>query len=738
VFTFTRSGDISSQLRMPIQISGMAIRHSDYEYTGDLFWVTNPSDQFFPEIEFAPGAATAELRVRPKADTVTERDETVSVNLLDYWQVRTTGVIENDDGPTPPMPIVNVSVAPGSVQEDAGENLVFTFTRTGDLSQALTIQLSINGSAAGYDDFNYYLSSPLGRGLQDAGFGFFGDTGFYVQFDPGSATTTLTVVPVPDATIESDETVEIAVGRYSELYGAGDSGTAIGIIRDDDTPPTITVSVAPGSVLEDSGQELIYTFTRDGDLSRRKRIGFDFAGTADSNSDLVYSGDLYHPGPTEFWIGGPAIEFAAGSATAIVRVRPNADTAIEADETVTLRLRDTPGVFATAIIQNDDGLPPPTPIVIGFDPTTGNVLGSSLPASGVGTTKRLSSFGPGPWQNVLTGDFNGDGVTDVAVRNDNGAWLVGASQTGGYLPSVWGGFVTYLPWSSIQVGDVNADGKDDIVGYLTNTGEWWAAISTGASFQNRILTHFATHVGWSDFLVADFTGDGRVDVAARTNYGQWWMAESSAAPHTLSQLHLLTAWSTSVGWRDVSAADMNGDGKADIVGRAVSGGTTSQWWLAQTRRIGPDGPMSAQEMISMPRRYVADLSPLAGWVEPAGWNVVIADTDGDHQDEILGRTNAGEWWQVSKKLSSNTAKLGQWQVTGWLGTFAGDVDGDGKEDLIGRKGNGEWIVSRFPAGPGSQVNSTPANWPANVDMLFASFGSDRFTSFAKEKRVLFG
>jgi hypothetical protein len=277
---------------------------------------------------------------------------------------------------------------------------------------------------------------------------------------------------------------------------------------------------------------------------------------------------------------------------------------------------------------------------------------------------------------------------------------------------VWGGFVAYYPWSSIQVGDVNADGKDDIVGYLPAFGEWWAAISTGSSFQNYVLARFSTSVTWSDFLVADFTGDGRDDVAARTNYGEWWMGETSASVGTPARLDKLTTWSTAVTWRDVKAADMNGDGMQDIVGRAdFSGSDGSEWWLAQTR-------------LAAPNDYVGDLSALALWYEPVGWTVVIADTNGDGSDEILGRTSYGEWWQASKLLGKNTVKLGQWDNTTWDSTLVGDVDGDGKEDLIGLKSSGEWTVSRFPAGPGSQVNSTPATWNSSVDWLFTALGED--------------
>lgn len=354
-------------------------------------------------------------------------------------------------------------------------------------------------------------------------------------------------------------------------------------------------------------------------------------------------------------------------------------------------------------------------VVVGFNPTTGQWQGSTLPGTGTGETKVLAQWATAAqagWQNGLTGDFNGDGVVDVAARTSTGAWWVGASQAGGYSTSFWGQFVGNQPWSSIQVGDVNSDGLDDVIGYLPSVGQWWVGVSNGTSFTNHLLAQFSTEVTWSDFLVADFTGDGRADVAARTNFGEWWMGNTNATVGVQSQLDKLTTWSTAVTWRDVVAADFDGDNISDIVGRAdFPGQDGSEWWLANVR-------------LNAPNDYIADNSKVGIWYEPVGWTVVVADTDGDGSDEILGRSGFGEWWQISDQLAGSTVKLGTWANVDWQTTAVGDVDGDGKDDLIGRQSTGAWLVSRFPNGPGSQVNTTPVTWASNVDWLFSDFGLD--------------
>jgi subtilisin-like proprotein convertase family protein len=668
VYTFSRTGLTTSALTVNYNIGGTATSGTDY--TGATGTVT-----------FVAGSSTAVVVVDPTPDTTVESNETVVLTVASGsgytigGTASASGTIIDDDSE------VSVSVSPTAVVEDGATNLVYTFTRTGSTASSLTVNYSTSGTAAAGTDYT-------------------GATGT-VTFAAGSSTATVTLDPTTDAVVEPDETAILTV-TAGPGYIVGGTPSATGTIANDDTQ--VTIAVAPASVTEDGAGNLVYTFTRAGVTSNALTVNFTVTGTATPGVDFASP-------PTT------TVTFAPGASTATVIIDPTSDPTIEPDETVVLTV--TPGTgytvgaagTATGTITNDDVVVA-APFVVGFNPGTGQWQGSTVPATGAGVTQILATWTPGFWQDGLAGDFNGDGSTDVAARNFFGGWQVGASQAGGYSTSFWGGFDGTKTWAGIQVGDVNADGKDDIVGFIPSLGSWWAAVSNGTSFTNHLLAQFSSSVTWVDHLVADFTGDGRADVAARTNFGEWWLGETLAPVGTLSRLDKLTTWSTSVTWRDVNAADINGDGLSDIVGRADFAGLDgSQWWVAQTR-------------LNAPNDYVGDLSALAYWYEPAGWTTVIADTDGDGKDEILGRTNGGAWWSVSQNSGTNTVFYGAWANTTWDATLVGDVDHDGKEDLIGRRDNGQWIVSRFPAGAGSQVDNNPANWSASVDWLFSNYGED--------------
>jgi hypothetical protein len=365
---------------------------------------------------------------------------------------------------------------------------------------------------------------------------------------------------------------------------------------------------------------------------------------------------------------------------------------------------------------------PVSKFAIAFNPGTGQWQGSTMTASGNGVTKILAQWATSAaagWQTGITGDFNGDGVTDIAAREASGKWWIGLANEGSYVTSSWGFFASTSTWATIKVGDVNNDGKDDVIGFVPKTGVWTVGVSDGSKFQNYTLANWSTQVTWVDLLVADFTGDGRDDVAGRTTTGQWWMAESNSVVGALARNDYLTNWSTAVTWKDVKALDYNGDGLLDIVGRATrTGSDYGDWWIAQTKKESATN-------------YSSDNSYLVSWNERAGWTVYVGDMDGDGRDDIFGRSSDGQWWVTKRQNSTNTTlRLGTWPNTTYRATLIGDVDGDGRDDLIGRNSVGKWLVSRFPTGPGSQIDNSPATWQASVDWLFTGLGEDDGSLFS--------
>ena len=176
------------------------------------------------------------------------------------------------------------------------------------------------------------------------------------------------------------------------------------------------------------------------------------------------------------------------------------------------------------------------------------------------------------WEDIQLADFNGDGKDDIAGRA-GGQWWVAVS-TGAPFDSIfqnqnWAQWSNQVQWEDVMTGDFNGDGYDDIAGRAN--GDWWIASSNGTAFVTDYWGQWSPSVPWQDVQVADFNGDGLDDIAGRAN-GTWWVSRSA---DDFFITESWANWSTSVEWQDVVSADFDGNGLDDIAGRA-----SGNWWVA--------------------------------------------------------------------------------------------------------------------------------------------------------------
>ena len=149
---------------------------------------------------------------------------------------------------------------------------------------------------------------------------------------------------LPDQTGSSQITVR-ATNLFGEFIDYQFTATVL---------PTITLALSPTRVSEDGTNNLIYTFSRNGDLSAALTANYNVAGTATFNTDYT------RIGTGNFTATSGTITFAAGANTATLTIDPTADTIVENDETVALTLAKGTGytigttTAVTGTIVNDD------------------------------------------------------------------------------------------------------------------------------------------------------------------------------------------------------------------------------------------------------------------------------------------------------------------------------------------------------------------------------------------------
>jgi len=267
---------------------------------------------------------------------------------------------------------------------------------------------------------------------------------------------------------------------------------------------------------------------------------------------------------------------------------------------------------------------------------------TTTPASGPSVPRLWSTLAV--FQFATVGDFDADGRDDIAIRNEiNGSWRVLTSTRSEFTSSRFGRWNADLTWSNVLAGDFTADGRTDIVGQRSD-GAWVVAASTGTSFASTVWTYLS--IGQFG-TIGDFNDDGRDDVAVRNpSHGSWRVLSSSSNGFTPLKFG---SWDPAVSWSNVRAGDFNGDDRTDLVGQRADG----TWFVSTSGASG---------------------FTTSGWtVLSIGQFATVGDFNADGFDDVAVRNPANGAWRLlsSDGASFTSSRFGEWpSAKAWSRAFA--------------------------------------------------------------------
>src|SRR5208282_1329720 len=121
------------------------------------------------------------------------------------------------------------------------------------------------------------------------------------------------------------------------------------------------------------------------------------------------------------------------------------------------------------------------------------------------------------WSIVGIDDFNGDGLGDILWRDTSGdvaIWEMNGTSILNPTTS-YDGTVSPSTWTIVGTGDFNGDGKSDIL-WRDTSGDVAIWEMNGTTILNPTATYVATvPTTWSIVGTGDFNGDGKADILWR-------------------------------------------------------------------------------------------------------------------------------------------------------------------------------------------------------------------------------
>jgi prolyl-tRNA editing enzyme YbaK/EbsC (Cys-tRNA(Pro) deacylase) len=269
--------------------------------------------------------------------------------------------------------------------------------------------------------------------------------------------------------------------------------------------------------------------------------------------------------------------------------------------------------------------------------------------------------GNGP-ESVAAADVNGDGKIDLISANTDGNSLTVLTNNGssGFVPA--GNYsVGFFP-TSIAVADVNGDGKTDLIS-ANFSGNSLTVLTNDGSGRFGVAGTYSVGNNPVSVAVADVNGDGKTDlISADSGF--------SGAGETLTVLTnngaggFVVAGTYSVGNApySVAVADLNGDGKIDLISANLSGNS-----LTVLTNNGSGGFVLAGT-------YSVGNTP---------YSATASDVNGDGKIDLISANYAGNSLTVLTNNGSGGFVLaGTYFVGSPRSVSTADINGDGEIDLI--------------------------------------------------------
>jgi hypothetical protein len=290
-FTLTRNGPTEGPLAVKVVFTGStATNGTDYNTIATTLTIPDGEDHL-------------DVNVVTKQDATLEGPETVKMSLaadaayvIDGTDKTATVTIADDEKPVVKV-LASDAIATEGSTTDTGK---FTISRTGPTTEALTVDITVSGTATNgtdYDTINDSVTIPIGKSFVD-----------------------VVVKTKADTGVELTETAILTIDE-GDTYTINESATAATVTVKDDDKPTVSLTATDATASETGKNNTgKFTITRTGANHEALVVPIVLTGTATKGTDYKTL--------------STSITIPAGKSSKVIEIKPKDDLLLEGTETI--------------------------------------------------------------------------------------------------------------------------------------------------------------------------------------------------------------------------------------------------------------------------------------------------------------------------------------------------------------------------------------------------------------------
>ncbi len=199
----------------------------------------------------------------------------------------------------------------------------------------------------------------------------------------------------------------------------------------------------------------------------------------------------------------------------------------------------------------------------------------------------LANPGMPGWFIAAIADLDGSGQPDLIWQNDITrqvvVWYMGGSKGNAYQSYAWLQSSNMPGWTLAGAADLDGNGKPDLIWQNDSTRQvavWYMGGAQGNQFQSFAWLQGVNSPGWTAVGMADLDSNGKPDLIWQNDTTRqvvaWYMAGANGAQY---QGFSWLQNSNTPGWKVIGITDLDGNGKPDLLWQEESTRKVAVWYM---------------------------------------------------------------------------------------------------------------------------------------------------------------